>query len=171
MSHPITQVKGIHALKKKKSGCYKTLKRPTEPGDGEDIEACKQSESRLRFHPCRGNKPRETSQSSPVNKTRAGASEAFRTLPLSSPPWILPDNSQQQTSGNKVILPSQMIGSLQREPASYPQYPIEPNTDFLTTSALYGRMCHILHTCALNSVSLSARRYACWPCSSMQLRD
>lgn len=64
-----------------------------------------------------------------------------------------------------------MIGSLQREPASYPQYPIDPNTDFLTTSALYGRMCHILHTCALNSVSLSARRYACWPCSSMQLRD
>lgn len=114
--HPITQVKGSLAIK-----TYKTLKRPTESGDGEDIEACKQSESRLRFHPCRGNKPRETSQSSPVNKTRVGASEAFRTLPLSSPPWILPDNSQQQTSGNKVILPSQMIGSLQREPASYPQ--------------------------------------------------
>lgn len=30
-----------------------------------------------------------------------------------------------------------------------------PEHGFLTTSTLYGRMCHILHTCTLNSSSHS----------------
>lgn len=33
---------------------------------------------------------------------------------------------------------------------------IRPEHGFLTTSTLYGGMCHILHTCTLNSSSLSA---------------
>ena len=36
-----------------------------------------------------------------------------------------------------------------------PSNPCRPEHGFLTTSALYGGMCHIVHTCALNSSPLS----------------
>lgn len=41
-------------------------------------------------------------------------------------------------------------------PRISPPVAYRPEHGFLTTSTLYGRMCHILHTCTLNSSSLSA---------------
>lgn len=51
------------------------------------------SEGKLRFHPCRVNRPRETRHSSPVNKTKAGVN-------LRAPPTFQPTLDligQQQT--------------------------------------------------------------------------
>lgn len=42
-------------------------------------------------------------------------------------------------------------------PPPPPPAAFRPEHEVLTTSTLYSRMCHILHTCALNSSSLSAR--------------
>lgn len=59
-----------------------------------------------------------------------------------------------ESSGNEVISLPQTSGHPPTRitpPAAY-----RPEHGFLTTSILYDRMCHILHTCTLNSSSLSA---------------
>lgn len=74
--------------------------------------------------------------------------------PLSTPTWILGLPSSERVQETKLFHFHRRADTLQRESAPPAAY--RPEHGFLTTSILYDRMCHILHTCTLNSSSLSA---------------